>query len=247
MASCEDIQLRLTEHVDDELANDERAGIEQHLMSCAACRGVADDLTRLRDTARALGPIEPPSYLWLAVAGRIRTNANPDRTDLVPPSPAAGNHEVWKGMAIAASLVLTILAAYLATRPTWPARPPALSTSTTSAPEAGNATAGGSVESVADDVRQGEARYDSAIQQLETLTKTTAANLTPDVAATLQRNLTVIDQAIAESRTALQQQPDSEPARESLFEALRRKVGVLENTVTLTSENPMPQEREPKL
>jgi len=46
----------------------------------------------------------------------------------------------------------------------------------------------------------------------------------------------VIDQAIRESRAALQSQPASELAQESLFEALRRKVGLLQETIGLINE-----------
>jgi hypothetical protein len=52
----------------------------------------------------------------------------------------------------------------------------------------------------------------------------------------LQKNLSTIDRAIADSRAALNTNPESEPARDSLFEALRRKVGVLQATVTLMNE-----------
>jgi len=52
----------------------------------------------------------------------------------------------------------------------------------------------------------------------------------------LRQNIQTIDVAIAESRTALSKNPGSEPARASLFEALRRKVGVLQATVTLMNE-----------
>ena len=58
----------------------------------------------------------------------------------------------------------------------------------------------------------------------------------PALAATLEKNLTTIDHAIAESREALNVDPASEPARDSLFEALRQKVGVLQATVTLMNE-----------
>jgi hypothetical protein len=43
----------------------------------------------------------------------------------------------------------------------------------------------------------------------------------------------VIDQAIKESRSAIQSQPASQLAQDSLFEALRRKVALLEDTVSL--------------
>ena len=47
----------------------------------------------------------------------------------------------------------------------------------------------------------------------------------------LQKNLQVIDQAIAESRAALRSEPQSAPARDSLFDALRRKVTLLQDTI----------------
>jgi hypothetical protein len=52
----------------------------------------------------------------------------------------------------------------------------------------------------------------------------------------LQKNLSVIDQAIGESRAALRTQPASELAQESLFEALRSKVTLLQDTVSLINE-----------
>jgi hypothetical protein len=52
----------------------------------------------------------------------------------------------------------------------------------------------------------------------------------------LQKNLEVIDQAIGESRAALQTQPTSDVAQESLFEALRNKVVLLQETVVLINE-----------
>ncbi|MEI6245335.1 MAG: hypothetical protein WCQ64_09835, partial [Acidobacteriota bacterium] len=49
----------------------------------------------------------------------------------------------------------------------------------------------------------------------------------------LQTSLVQIDKYIAESRAALANEPQSEPARDSLFDALRRKVSVLQDTVAL--------------
>ncbi len=52
----------------------------------------------------------------------------------------------------------------------------------------------------------------------------------------LQKNLTVIDQAIGESRAALQSQPASVNAQNGLFDALRTKVALLQQTVELINE-----------
>jgi hypothetical protein len=46
----------------------------------------------------------------------------------------------------------------------------------------------------------------------------------------------VIDEAINESRAALQSEPQSETAQESLFVALRRKVALLQEMLALINE-----------
>jgi hypothetical protein len=46
----------------------------------------------------------------------------------------------------------------------------------------------------------------------------------------------VIDSAIAESRAALRAEPQSAPARDSLFDALKRKVALLQDTIALMNE-----------
>jgi hypothetical protein len=68
------------------------------------------------------------------------------------------------------------------------------------------------------------------------MAKNDAGALGDSVRTTLAQSLETTDRAIAESRSALQKDPGSAPARESLFEALRRKVGVLQATVTLMNE-----------
>ena len=60
--------------------------------------------------------------------------------------------------------------------------------------------------------------------------------LTPAVAAVLQKNLPVMDQAISESRAALTGDPGNQAARDSLFDMLKRKVSVLQDTVALMNE-----------
>jgi len=58
----------------------------------------------------------------------------------------------------------------------------------------------------------------------------------PRTAATLQKNLAVIDQAISESRAAVRAQPANEPAQQSLIEGFKTKIGLLQDTVALINE-----------
>ncbi len=60
--------------------------------------------------------------------------------------------------------------------------------------------------------------------------------LDPELMTTLKANLGVIDQAINDSRTALKAQPANQLAQESLFEAFRRKVALLQDTIALMNE-----------
>lgn len=91
-------------------------------------------------------------------------------------------------------------------------------------------------QTVENELKLAEEHYQRAIAGLEQITRTESATLDPQVASVLQKNLAVIDQAIGESRAALQAQPTSQVAQESLFEALRNKVGLLQDTIALINE-----------
>jgi anti-sigma factor RsiW len=238
--TCHDISPRLSEYVDGTLADGERAAIAAHLATCAACAGLARDLGRLRDTARQLGPVAPPAHLALEIAGRIRLEATsatgPGAADGgSPPAepvarPADRRHAAWQWLGLAAALLLVTAGAYYLSGRGTP--PPAPSTTTA----AGNPGAAASVETIAQELDQAAAIYEKAIGQLETLTKNGTSGLDPTLAMTMQKNVTVLDGAISQSRAALKDNPENEAARDSLFEALRRKVSILQDTVVLINE-----------
>jgi anti-sigma factor RsiW len=226
MTICQDVEPQLSQLVDGHLPDAAaQATVRAHLEQCASCRGVLQDLEKLRRTSRALGPVTPPDHLWLEVAGQLRLGDElkpaepPHRAMPVPRGPLVQ----WIGLA-AALLVATIGAYYFY-------RPPAAPATVQS-----NAAAPGTVEAVAEELNLATSHYEKAIAQLEALTKSDGGTLDPALAKTLQQNIHTIDQAITESRTALTQDPGSEPARESLFEALRRKMVVLQATVNLMNE-----------
>ena len=91
------------------------------------------------------------------------------------------------------------------------------------------------LKSLQAELQQAQAHYENAIQKLEALAKDRRA-LDPQVAANLQKNLLVIDQAIDESRAALKAHPANELAQESLFEAFRTKIALLQDTISLINE-----------
>jgi len=100
----------------------------------------------------------------------------------------------------------------------------------------GVAVSSDTAQSVEAELRQAEAHYEKAIKGLEQIANAEQGALDPQTAATLQKNLSVIDQAISESRAALRVEPSSEPAQQSLIDSFKTKMGLLQNTVALINE-----------
>jgi hypothetical protein len=233
MNTCDKVRPQLSGYVDRHLDAARAGEVRAHLLSSDECRGIADDLGLLRDAARKLGPIDPPPHVWLEIAGRVRLDSgtpevpSPLRVDSTP---GRSRSDKWQWLGLAAALLLTTLAVYSIATPDNVA-PVAVTTNTT-----GNAPEVATVETFEETMRRAEAEYEKAITQLEQLVKSGAPGVSASAAAILQKNVTTIDSAIAESRAALNSNPDSQPARTSLFEALRNKVNLLQHTVVLMNE-----------
>jgi len=220
MNTCQAIQPQLSSYVDGHLTAEERRALDAHLETCSGCRGVLRDLERLRAAARQLGPIAPPDHVWLEVAGQVRLDEPGAGGGGRASAPRTAVRQ-WIGLA-AALVLVTIGAFFLRVSP--PASPP------------GNVPARDAVQAIADDLMLANQHYERAIAELDALSKTNGGALDPAIADLLRKNIAAADQAIAESRSAVTQSPESGPARESLMEALRRKVDVLQATVTLMND-----------
>lgn len=209
----------LNDYVDDALPPDERTRVAEHLEACAECRQTVDDLGRIKQASAALPPLVPPAGPWERIRGDVARSlqANDRR------SAKAFARQPW--LAAAAALVLASGAAwYFAARGGRPS------------PTAANGSTLADAQAVAAELQQAEEHYQKAIAGLETIANSEKGALDPQTAATIEKNLTVVDQAIGESRAALRQQPTSEPAQQSLLENFRTKLALLEDTVALINE-----------
>ncbi len=228
---CNESQLALSEFVDGALPRDARAELEAHLESCADCRALLADLKRVKAAARALPKMTAPESVWQNVRERLDAEARHpgDRrpANVLPFAPWR-----WRGLtglAAAAAVVLAVTAGtYFMTRPGTQLTP--------APPTAAHENAAAAVQSVEAEIELADQHYQKAIAGLEAVAKEGQGTLDPQLAAVLQKNIGVTDQAIAESRAAVRAQPTSDVAQTSLFEALQRKVSLLRDTIALINE-----------
>jgi anti-sigma factor RsiW len=238
--TCRDAESLLHDALDAPLPPADAAALAAHLESCAACRDLDADLALMRDAASALARPVVPAHAW------TRLSAQLEQEGLIAPLPARGSASAastpapasWQGyawMALAASLLAGVGASLL-----WRASDrvaPALPTAAVpSRVTPGNARDPRAVEAIEIELRVAAEHYEKAITALEGLAAEDRARIDPTVAQVVERNLMLIDTAIADSRKALQGQPGSLVAQASLFDAYRQKVALLQDLIAMASE-----------
>jgi anti-sigma factor RsiW len=224
--SCPNYRDALQELADGTLGPIRRAELQVHLESCARCRALASDLVRIKDLAGSLDRLSPPDVVWLQVAGRLRQEG---RLAAEAEAPRTSKRRV-AALAIAAALVIAVGASIVTLAPRG---------GDANAPQTaqqGNAAAQDPVQSFANEIRLAEQHLQNAIAKLEQAAMSDEDVMDPQTAEILKKNLQVMDQAIAESRDALRVEPQSASARDLFFGAMKRKVGVLQDTLALMNE-----------
>jgi len=245
----------LNGYAEGSLAPAEAAEVERHVISCVSCRQLVDDL---RDILRATADLDlqdPPARAWTRIERAIQldgdggarafqageaeadTAARDGARSFQPSDVGAaarlkGSRFLLPWLAAAAALVLATMIGLRYT----PGQSPSGARSQTTASGGAQVSAGDAAQSVENELRQAEAHYENAIKGLEQIANAEQNALDPRTAATLQKNLAVIDQAINESRAAIRSQPASEPAQQSLMENFKTKIALLQDTVALINE-----------
>lgn len=209
---------RLSEYLDGALAPAERVALEAHLADCAACTATLAELRRVVARARALDDRAPAADLWPGIAARIGARgtvlpfARPARRRIsftVPQLAAAG----------IAIVALSFGAGWLAL--------------TGHAPASTAAISGSSVEHNAIWVRGADSEYDAAVGQLRAALNDNRSQLDSSTVRVLEKNLAIIDSAVAEARHALAQDPNNSYLNHHLAETMRRKVELLRRASSL--------------
>ncbi len=189
-------------------------------------RGPADDdpLDRQDDLLLAIGALAdapPERNLWPGIEARLDRRSATSRsfTFSLPQ------------LAMAATLLIAVSAgvSWLALRP-GPASPASTGPSIRAVAEPTDAVQG--------DVQRAtfaDAEYDAAVADLEQVLREGRETLNPQTVMVLERNLAAIDEAIRQSRAALDADPANTYLNTHLADARRRKLELLRQAAMLSS------------
>ncbi len=231
---------RLNDLLDGLLTPDEEARASAHLDACADCRREHESLSGLLADVRDLpGEARAPEGMWAGIEARIAGARASDRADR--PGERFGGGEARVGAAAevipieaartarrrfaltlpqlaAAAVIVALMSAggmWVALSRPAPAGQPAVATT---APPFGSA---------ARMAASGDAAYDQALLQLQSLVDQGRDVLAPETVKTLDESLQTIDDAITRIRDALAKDPSSELLNRMLINQQRTKLRVL--------------------
>lgn len=202
--SCAELRARLEAYARGTLPAGEAAAFEDHLTSCAECSAFLDAAEPERSDAGALPrSVEPAADLWPGIRGRLRPRGSRAPRVTVP---------AW-GLAAAAVLLIALSSSATLWWLRRSAPPPAVRS--------------------ADAVASIELDYASAATELGAALVQARTRLAPATVATIERNLAVIDSALAESRRALAGDPGNAALEYLVLASWRQKVDFLRRATAL--------------
>ena len=197
-------------------ARDKQA--QTHVRDCGNCRQIADEMAAISTAAQAMGveEVEPPPRLWtslraqLVEEGLIREGWSAE-PEIAKPEPVTRG---WRG--------------WFASLPR-----PALAGAYLTALVALGVVLSGPISRRVNDYRWVEGTEESThalSAQLDSVEQTTLASLAssnPVVTAALHKNMAIVDNYIALCEKSVQEEPESEIARDYLYEAYQQKADLL--------------------
>lgn len=221
---------RLSEYLDGDLTPGERSALDAHLETCASCRATLAELRRVVARAQALDDTPPARDLWPEIARRLG-QPTADVVDLASrrahrPRPRVSL--TWAQLLAASIALMAVSAAGVVAVLGHRAR------ETATLPPAALAPAGGGDLSPAG--WSATERYDAAVAELEEVLTQHRSQLDTATVRVLEKNLAIIDRAIAEAREALAADPSSTYLSHHLARTMRQKLDLLRRATALVAE-----------
>lgn len=245
--TCDQFDAALSDYLEGTLDPAARTALESHADRCDRCRALLADLSAITTAAAALPDLEPSNDLWRGIADRIAAPvvALPSAGSRAPTRFVRPWYLAPATLAAAAAVLIAATAGVtlLATRthapndnvfansagshapvaqaadtlPAIPAPPPRAVTVSGTRPNAIP------VQEI----------YAREIAELDSIVRNRRSHLDTATVAVIEKNLQIIDQAIAQSRAALARDPNSGFLHHQLNDVLNQKIALLRTVALL--------------
>jgi Putative zinc-finger len=227
---CDAFDALLPDYLERTLDAANLAATRLHLATCERCAALVRDLDDIRARAGELPLLTPSHDLWSDIEGRLTTPVI-SLDDRRTRTTIRRRHWLVNGAAAAGLVLATATATVVGVR--WADRwhqvtqKPVASTDT---------SIGAPTNTVVKPVSQkvpATVTYEREIDGLRTIVRDRRTQLDPKTIAVIERNLSVIDSAIVESRAALRKDPNSAFLVDQLDHALDTKLTLLRTVALL--------------
>jgi len=252
--TCEQFADQLPDLLERDVDERTRARLDAHAVACGECGPLLADLRKLATDAAALPALTPSRDLWAGIESRIETpvvempsggtverwNGGTQKRRLTP---------IWLGLAAAGLVSLTATITHQVTKravvvasntpstltPGVVVSAPAVtdSNATTDSVSPFHPSTVSPTTTPASYRTPAEKAYDAEIARLRAVVEQRRTLLDTATVGVIERNLKVIDEAIAQCRDALRKDPASQFLIESLDDALDTKIKLLRTAATL--------------
>jgi hypothetical protein len=198
------------DHLDRWMEGERPSDAQAHVRECTQCRGLVDDLESIHHTARALEDVAPPPQLWFSL-----------RAQLVQEGMIRAERHGWvRGFTEWLDGVFLSVPR------------PALAGAYLVALIAVGVALAGPLNQHFDDpwmtgIQNSTQPLSANLDTAEQATMSSMSDSNPVVTASLQKNLAIVDNYIALCEKNVHEDPESEMARDYLYEAYQQKADLL--------------------
>jgi hypothetical protein len=246
MLEHEEVHARLSAFHDGDLSDLERRAVQDHLAGCDDCLVELAAIAELVEEARALPrAIAPARDLWPEIAARIQAGPSAAASGAAAPSAVVPTETtrvlevefrkrraplvpLWV-LRLAAAVTLVVISSGVTA---WVLRPSGTAPTAAIPLDRNPGSVGGPVEFASTG-----AGYEGAAETLEAQLNARRHLLSPETIATVEENLGIIDQAIAEATAALASDPSNPELPLILSGVYRQKIQLLRTAVQLSQNS----------
>ena len=236
-ALCDQFEANVSDFVERALPELEQQAMEAHVLHCASCAALLDDMRNIIASAVSLPNLKASRDLWPGISARIDADVTAiDSARNTVAARASKRISIQAFGIAAAALVMISSGATYAFMSRAKGAAPANTVANVATPVTtgplDSATAS-SAPFIAVSNRPAESTYEHEIVAMRRIVDDRLGDLDSTTVFEIQRNLKIIDKAIADSRSALIKDPHSRFLSTQLNRALENKLDVLRRVALL--------------